>query len=117
MEINRINYQSYNTISIKTNNVMLDLDYCNIIEIKDTKYDHEKVLVELSEEKLKEMINMKQNLINISLKMGLTGSHCFMVTRSLQRKQNQHPGISWNKLDWRVYLFTTTYGYHLFLFG
>ena len=54
MEINRIDYESYNTSSIKTNNVTLDLDDYNIIEINDTKYDYEKVALELSKEKLKE---------------------------------------------------------------
>ena len=55
MEINQIDYESYNATSIKTNDVTLGLNDCNIIEINNTKYDHEKVLVELSWEKSNEM--------------------------------------------------------------
>ena len=70
MEINRIDYESYNTSSIKTNNVTLDLDDYNIIEINDTKYDYEKVALELSKEKLKETKEYETELNEYFTKKG-----------------------------------------------
>ena len=70
MEINRNDCESCNATSIKINNITLDLDNRETIETNDTKYDHEKVVVELSDEKLMKLKEYETELNEYLTKNG-----------------------------------------------
>ena len=62
MEFNRVNYSKYSTASIIIKNAEFSLRGCEILDIEETKYGHQKAVVKLSEKKVEKMKEIEEEV-------------------------------------------------------
>lgn len=102
LQFSRVEYPKYNTASIIIKNAVFSLKDCEILEIEDTKYGHQKAVVKLPEKKRDEMKEIEEEVNDYLDKEGLDNIKVVYGTKIYAKKATTTPKKHLERIKFRT---------------